>query len=173
MRWAILKFKPLLSNWQFDSGWVVIYCIRPIQSKQMDMRFKWLLDSHQLGQLQIYFKLGITTLTDFFTRHHPPAHRRNIRGEVMTCVMELQQLCQKNSDNQWHRVPLQIKTNIVATHHIANVQAIKTGEVQEAGLAIKIQRLTTRIRSTFWEAKVTANQGGVCEANDAVYQIRA
>jgi hypothetical protein len=66
--------------------------IRPKRTKAMDMRYEWLLDREQQGQFKIYWKPGKTNLADYFTKHHPPSHHRNVRGEFLTRVAELQQL---------------------------------------------------------------------------------
>ena len=71
--------------------------VRPKHTKSMDMRFEWLLDRQQQGQFKIYWKPGKTNLADYFTKHHPPAHHRNMRGEFLTKVAELQRLRQENS----------------------------------------------------------------------------
>ena len=61
--------------------------IRPKRTKAMDMRFEWLLDRERQGQFKIYWKPGKTNLADFFTKHHPPSHHRNVRGEFLTQVV--------------------------------------------------------------------------------------
>ena len=68
--------------------------IRPKRTKAMDMRFEWLLDRQQQGQFKIYWRPGKTNLADYFTKHHPPSHHRNVRGEFLTRVAELQRLRQ-------------------------------------------------------------------------------
>ncbi len=60
---------------------------RPKRTKAMDMRFEWLLDRERQGQFKIYWKPGKTNLADFFTKHHPPSHHRNVRGEFLTQVV--------------------------------------------------------------------------------------
>ncbi len=45
------------------------------------MQFEWLLDRVQKGQFKTYWKPGKTNLTDYFTKHHPPAHHQNVRGD--------------------------------------------------------------------------------------------
>jgi hypothetical protein len=72
--------------------------IRPKRTKAMDMRFEWLLDREQQGQFKIYWKSGKTNLADYFTKHHSPAHHRNVRGDFLTRVAELQRLRQKISN---------------------------------------------------------------------------
>ena len=71
--------------------------ICPKRTKAMDMRFEWLLDRAQQGQFRIYWKPGKTNLADYFTKHHLPAHHRNVRGEFLTRVAELQQLRKENT----------------------------------------------------------------------------
>jgi hypothetical protein len=66
--------------------------VRPKRTKSMDMQFEWLLDREQQGQFKIYWKSGKTNLADYFTKHHPPAHHRNVRGEFLTRIAELQKL---------------------------------------------------------------------------------
>ena len=63
----------------------------------MDMRFEWLLDREQQGQFKIYWRPGKTNLADYFTKHHPPAHHRNVRGEYLTRIAELQRLRQEQT----------------------------------------------------------------------------
>jgi hypothetical protein len=63
--------------------------VRPKRTKAMDMRFEWLLDRAQQGQFKIYWRPGKTNLADYFTKHHPPAHHRNVRVNFLTRVAEL------------------------------------------------------------------------------------
>jgi len=69
--------------------------VRPKRTKSMDMRFEWLLDREQQGQFKIYWKPGQSNLADYFTKHHPPSHHRNVRGEFLTRIAELQILRRK------------------------------------------------------------------------------
>jgi hypothetical protein len=66
--------------------------VRPKRTKAMDMRFEWLLDREQKKQFKIYWKPGKTNLADYFTKHHPPSHHRNVRGDFLTRIAELQRL---------------------------------------------------------------------------------
>ena len=68
--------------------------VRPKRTKSMDMRFEWLMDREQQGQFKFYWRPGKTNLADYFTKHHPPAHHRNVRGDFLTRVAELQKLRQ-------------------------------------------------------------------------------
>ena len=74
--------------------------IQPKRTKSMDMHFEWLLDREQQGQFKIYWKPGKTNLADYFTKHHPPAHHRNVRGEFLTRVAELQRLRQAQTQRK-------------------------------------------------------------------------
>jgi hypothetical protein len=71
--------------------------VRPKRTKSMDMQFEWLLDREQQGQLWIYWKHSKTNLADYFTKHHPPAHHRNVRGDFLTRVAELHKLRQEQA----------------------------------------------------------------------------
>ena len=63
----------------------------------MDMQFEWLLDRQQQGQFKIYWKPKKTNLADYFTKHHPPAHHRNVQGEFLRRFSELQKLRQEQA----------------------------------------------------------------------------
>ena len=65
----------------------------------MDMRFEWLLDREQQGQFKIYWKPGKTNLADYFTKHHPPAHHRNVRGEFLTRLADVMRLRQEQASS--------------------------------------------------------------------------
>jgi len=74
--------------------------VRPKRTKSMDMRFEWLMDRERQGQFHFYWKPGKTNLADYFTKHHPPTHHRNVRGDFLTRVAELQRLRQEKSNHQ-------------------------------------------------------------------------
>ena len=46
------------------------------RSRSMDMRFYWVRDRVQQGQLIVYWGPGKDNLGDFYTKHHPPTHCR-------------------------------------------------------------------------------------------------
>ena len=48
-------------------------------SKAIDMRFYWLKDRAQQGQLNIYWDSGKHNLGDYHTKHHPPTHHKQVR----------------------------------------------------------------------------------------------
>jgi hypothetical protein len=63
--------------------------IQPKSTKAMDMRFHWLRDREAQGQFRIHWQPGSTNLTDYFTKHHSPAHHVNVRAEFLTRVKDL------------------------------------------------------------------------------------
>jgi hypothetical protein len=63
--------------------------IQPKRTKAIDMRFHWLRNRKAQGQFRIYWQLGKTNLTDYFTKHHPPMHHVNVRSEFLTKIKDL------------------------------------------------------------------------------------
>ena len=55
----------------------------------MDMRFHWLRNRKAQGQFRTYWRSGGTNLTDYFTKHHLPAHHVNVRADFFTRVKDL------------------------------------------------------------------------------------
>jgi Reverse transcriptase (RNA-dependent DNA polymerase) len=49
------------------------------RSKAMDMRFYWVQDRVKQGQLKIHWQKGELNLADYFTKHHPASHHRQLR----------------------------------------------------------------------------------------------
>ena len=76
---------------------VINNTIQPKRTKSMDMRFEWLKDRESKNQFRYYWRAGKTNLADYFTKHHPPAHHRNMRGEFLTRLAELQKLRETRS----------------------------------------------------------------------------
>jgi hypothetical protein len=62
--------------------------IQPKRTKLMDMRFEWLKDMQTKEHFRFYWRSGKTNLADYFTKHHPAAHHRSVRGEFLTQVAE-------------------------------------------------------------------------------------
>ena len=52
-------------------------------SKAFDMRFYWVKDRIQQSQFQLIWRKGITNMADYFTKHHPPWHRKKMRYRYM------------------------------------------------------------------------------------------
>jgi hypothetical protein len=53
--------------------------IKQKRTNAMDMRFYWIKDRVNKGQIKIYWGPGFQNLADYFTKHHSPAHHRRIR----------------------------------------------------------------------------------------------
>ena len=50
------------------------------RSKSWDMRYYWLRDRQLQKQFQIFWEKALSNLADYFTKHHPTKHHRQIRG---------------------------------------------------------------------------------------------
>jgi hypothetical protein len=75
--------------------------VQPKRTKSMDMRFHWLRDrAVNQKQFKIYWRPGKANLADYFTKHHSPAHHRNMRGEFLTRVKELHDLRKQERERQ-------------------------------------------------------------------------
>jgi hypothetical protein len=66
--------------------------VQPIRTNAMDMRFHWLWDRECQQQFRIYWQPGKLNYTDYWTKHHPTAHHRNIRKEFLTAHTALAML---------------------------------------------------------------------------------
>jgi hypothetical protein len=53
------------------------------RSKAMDMRWYWLRDRVNQGKILVYFRPGKDNLADPFTKHHTPAHIREMKPKFM------------------------------------------------------------------------------------------
>eukprot|EP00804_Cyclotella_cryptica_P011206 CCRYP_007737-RH/>CCRYP_007737-RH protein AED:0.37 eAED:0.37 QI:0/0/0/1/0/0/2/0/425 len=59
--------------------------VQPKRTKAMDMRFHWLRDrSVCQDQFRFYWRPGTLNFADYWTKHHPPAHHKNMRSEFLT-----------------------------------------------------------------------------------------
>jgi hypothetical protein len=53
--------------------------IKQKRTKYMDIRFYWIKDRVKQGQFNVYWGPGFQILADYFPKHHPPAHHKQIR----------------------------------------------------------------------------------------------
>jgi hypothetical protein len=60
--------------------------ILPKALKAMDMRFRWLKCREAQGQFRYYWRPGTQNLADYFTKHHPATHHKNVRPTILTSV---------------------------------------------------------------------------------------
>ena len=67
--------------------------VMPKRTKAMDMRFHWLRDrSVNQEQFRFYWRPGALQRGDYWTKHHSPAHHRNMRSEMLTPLKKLMEL---------------------------------------------------------------------------------
>jgi hypothetical protein len=52
--------------------------IKQKRTKAMDTRFYWIKDRVKQGQFNVYWGPGYQNLTDYFTKHHSPAHHKRM-----------------------------------------------------------------------------------------------
>lgn len=65
--------------------------IQPKRMKAMDMRFHWLRNRETLKQFRFYWRPGNMNLADYWTKHHPAAHHKNMREEFLTPATMLEE----------------------------------------------------------------------------------
>jgi hypothetical protein len=78
---------------------VVNMKVQPKRTKLMDMRYHWLRNQEAQAQFRFYWKPGKTNLADYFTKHHTPAHHRNVQKEFLTKYAELLEFRKAKSTN--------------------------------------------------------------------------
>ncbi|KAL7490093.1 hypothetical protein ACHAW6_016101 [Cyclotella cf. meneghiniana] len=72
--------------------------IQPKRTKAMDMRFHWLRDRECQEQFRIYWRPGKLNYADYWTKHHPATHHKNIRKEFLTPMIMLEMLRQEHTN---------------------------------------------------------------------------
>ena len=75
--------------------------IQPKLTKAMDMRFHWLRDQECQQQFRIYWRPGKMNYADYWTKHHPETHHRNIRKEFLTPHIILEMLRIEQQQKQY------------------------------------------------------------------------
>ena len=53
--------------------------IQPKQNKAMDMQFYWLCNRECQNKFHFYWRPGPTNYADYWTKHHPTTHHKNLR----------------------------------------------------------------------------------------------
>ena len=71
---------------------VITNKIQPKATKPMDMRFHWLRDRMNQKQFRFYWRPGTKNYGDYWTKHHPAAHHRAMRPELLTPSPVLEEL---------------------------------------------------------------------------------
>jgi hypothetical protein len=69
--------------------------VQPKRTKAMDMRFHWLRDCSMQKQFRFYWRPGPTNYDNYWTKHHPAAHHRNMRPVFLTPFSQLLEFCKK------------------------------------------------------------------------------
>jgi hypothetical protein len=57
--------------------------VKQKRSKAIDMRFYWVGDRVRQKQFYVYWQPGAGNKADYFTKHHPTAHHRNMRPRYL------------------------------------------------------------------------------------------
>jgi hypothetical protein len=57
--------------------------VKQRRSKAIDMRFYWIRDRVKQGQFQILWKKGSSNLGDYFTKHFPASHHKQVRPSYL------------------------------------------------------------------------------------------
>ncbi len=57
--------------------------IKQKRSKAINMRFYWIRDCMRQGQFHIFWRKGALNWANYFTKHHPASHHRNIRSSYL------------------------------------------------------------------------------------------
>ena len=57
------------------------------------MRFYWLRDQETQEQFRFFWQAGKLNLADYWTKHHPTTHHKNVRNEFLTQKKILNELC--------------------------------------------------------------------------------
>jgi hypothetical protein len=71
--------------------------VQPKRTKAMDMRFHWLRDRECQDQFRFHWRPGKLNYADYWTKHHPAAHHKNIRKEFLTPLIVLEMLRQEQA----------------------------------------------------------------------------
>ena len=75
--------------------------VQPKQTKAMDMRFHWLRDRECQEQFRIYWRPGKMNYADYWTKHHPESHHKNMRKEFLTPTIVLEMLQIEQQQQQY------------------------------------------------------------------------
>ena len=98
--------------------------VQPKRTKAMDMRFHWLRDRELQEQLRFYWRSGKLNYADYFTKHHPTVHHRNICKEFLTPQWVLQDLAKRKAAAAGEHIG-----GVEAAHFAAQVIQIRTNLV--------------------------------------------
>ena len=57
--------------------------VKQRRSKAIDMRYYWIRDRVHQGQFTIHWRKGGQNLADYFTKHHPTSHHKQMRSKYL------------------------------------------------------------------------------------------
>jgi hypothetical protein len=57
--------------------------VKQKRSKAMDMRFYWIQDRIKQNQFRVYWNRGDRNWADYFTKHFPEKHHRDVRPQYL------------------------------------------------------------------------------------------
>ena len=93
-----MRHKQLATPVQVDNSiaeGIINKWVQPKRTKAMDMRFHRLQDRSTQKQFRFYRRPGPTNYADYWTKHHPVAHHRNMRTVFLTPFSQLLELRKK------------------------------------------------------------------------------
>ena len=67
--------------------------VQPKRTKAMEMHFHWLRDCIDQKQFRYFWRPGSTNYANYWTKHHPAAHHRNMRSIFLTPYSQLLEFC--------------------------------------------------------------------------------
>ena len=107
------------------------------------MRLHWLRDREAQRQFRFYWRSGKTMLADYYSKHHPAAHHRNMRGEYHTTQAVLDE-CRARTDRA---AAQEIQANLASIRESADMvvhNEIKTKLAKQQKLVQLTQILMQR-----------------------------
>lgn len=87
--------------------------VKQKRSKAIDMRNYWLRDRVKQKQFKVHWQPGLDNKADYFTKHHPPQHHRDIRSTYLH-----PQTKQANAANKSDRIEGVLKPYSPNVHHL-------------------------------------------------------
>ena len=88
--------------------------IKQKRTKSINMNHYWLQDRTRLGKFLVYWRAGVSNLTDYHTKHHSPAHHIAARPSyVYEDKLHLANLIVHNLQRGCDNIPPRLGRNIV------------------------------------------------------------
>jgi hypothetical protein len=101
--------------------------VQPKRTKAMDMRFHWLRDRGvNQQQFRFFWRPGNLNYGDYWTKHHSPAHHRNMRSEILTPLKVLFDLRKHQARSIPASKPAKLTPQAKVTGSIPNINTLHT-----------------------------------------------